>query len=94
MAEPMTTDKDAATIRHAQLADMKEGDIAAYLRERGHGDVAHVLELRSQGKEVEIAINRCADGVRSKGYTVSPGARLLAPMADEDVPFDGSDRRE
>jgi hypothetical protein len=78
------TDKDAAAIRQAQLADMPVAEIAAYLR--------------------------------SKGYTVSArpfGARLLAPMADEDVeenvilsfspkrefdveiiPFDGSDRRE
>jgi hypothetical protein len=51
----------AQKLRHAQLADMKEGDIIAYLR--------------------------------SKGYTVSPrpfGARLLAPLADEDeemLPF-------
>jgi hypothetical protein len=73
------TERDAAAIRLAQLADMKEEEIVAYLRERG-------WLVEWPGAVVFARV----------GYTVSPGARLLAPLADEDVetiPFNGEDRR-
>lgn len=94
----MTT-HDARAIWAAQLADMPEEAILSYLRERGHGDVAHVLEMRGRGNEVEIAINRCVpvDTVRERAVRL---AQLLnqgrssslppgyPPYADEDeIPF-------
>lgn len=69
VVEGMTTTdltRAAAAIRRAQLADMKDGEIIAYLRERG--------------------------------YTVSArpfsGASRRALADEDEIPFDGSDRRE
>lgn len=86
-----TTDTEIAAVHRAQLRDMPMDAIMAYLREQGHGDVAYVLETRSRGNEIEIAINRCGRAPSFRLDALPPG---YPPLADEDaLPFDGEDRR-
>lgn len=47
---------EVAKMWAAQLGDIPIGAIAAYLREQGHGDVAHVLETRATGRHVDIML--------------------------------------
>lgn len=50
--------KDAFALHQAQLADMPWETVIAFLREKGHADVASVLEMRGQGKDVQICYER------------------------------------
>lgn len=76
----MTSENTA--IHHAQLTDMPLAAIVEYLRQRGYAVVPSAPDLPTR-------MVLC-DNVR-RIYDRSPPG--YPPMGDDDVPFDGEDKR-